>query len=259
VYSADSSAMMPYVMQLKVAEHKLCVHEHLCPVDAPAMRGTPCTNGYAGEYECQNVDLLSFVPVSELGCGGDTNDIWGWTDPVTGREYAIIGCIDGTSFVDLTDPVDPQVLGFLRTKTDSSVWRDVKVYKNHAFIVSEASNHGMQVYDLTQLRNLEPSQHVQELKETTFYGEFGSAHNIIANEETGFMYSVGSKTCNSGLHMVDVRDPTNPQFAGCYGDDGYVHDAQCVIYNGPDHRYVNCSYCVFWEFATTLVHVNIES
>ena len=225
-------------MRLKIAEHDLCVHEHLCPVVAPSMRGTPCKNGYAGEYECWNVDLLSFVPVAELGCEGDTNDIWGWTDPVTGHEYAMIGCVDGTSFVDITDPVNPLVLGFLRTQTDTSIWRDLKVYKNHVFIVSEASNHGMQVYDLTQLRGLKPSHDVRELQETAFYGEFGSAHNIVANEDTGFMYSVGSNTCNSGLHMIDVSDPVNPQFVGCYGDDGYVHDAQCVIYNGPDYRYV---------------------
>ena len=224
-------------MKLKLADHELCVHEHLCPVSAPAMRNTPCTNGRSGEYECQNVDMLSFVPLSELGCGGDANDIWGWTDPATDREYAMIGCMDGTSFVDVTDPVNPQVLGFLRTHTSSSMWRDLKVFKDHVFIVSEAYDHGMQVYDLRQLRDLKASKPLAELSETTHYGEFGSAHNIVSNEDTGFMYSVGSRTCTSGLHMVDVNDPVNPKFAGCFGEDGYVHDAQCVIYNGPDTRY----------------------
>ena len=33
---------------------------------------------------------------------------------------------------------------------------------------------------------------------------------------------------------MDVSDPLNPTFAGCFGDDGYVHDAQCTIYTGPD-------------------------
>ena len=44
-------------------------------------------------------------------------------------------------------------------------------------------------------------------------------------------------SCNGGLHMIDVSDPLNPVFAGCYADDGYVHDTQCVIYHGPDTRY----------------------
>ncbi len=139
-----------------------------------------------------------------------------------------------------------------------------QVYSNHAFIVSEAKNHGMQVYNLQQLRSLmPPSQGVNILKETAYYGEFGSAHNIVADEDMGYMYSVGSKTCNSGLHIVDVRDPTNPEFAGCYGNDGYVHDAQCVVYKGPDSRYESHEICFCYDEDTlTIVDVtnkdNIE-
>ena len=95
------------------------------------------------------------------------------------------------------------------------MWRDLKVFKDHVFIVSEAYDHSMQVYNLRQLRNLKASKpgSIAELSESAHYGEFGSAHNIVANEDTGFMYSVGSHTCDSGLHMVDVNDPPNPKFA----------------------------------------------
>ena len=95
------------------------------------------------------------------------------------------------------------------------MWCDLKVFKDHVFIASEAYDQGMQVYDLRQLRNLKASKpgRIAELSESTHYGEFGSAHNIVANEETGFIYSVGSCTCDSGLHMVDVNDPLNPKFA----------------------------------------------
>ena len=80
------------------------------------------------------------------------NDIWGWTDPESGHEIAILGTSDGTSFVDITDPRDPIVIGRLETHTVASLWRDIKVYQNHAFIGAEASGHGMQVFDLTTLR-----------------------------------------------------------------------------------------------------------
>ena len=43
--------------------------------------------------------------------------------------------------------------------------------------------------------------------------------------------------CAGGLLIVDVSDPENPTYAGCFGADGYVHDAECVVYNGPDLRY----------------------
>lgn len=91
-----------------------------------------------------------------------------------------------------------------------------QVYGNHAFIGSEASNHGLQVYDLTKLRGLTATKDgsVRILNEDAHYGEFGSSHNIVANEDTGYVYSVGSRTCTSGLHIVNVRDPKNPQFGG---------------------------------------------
>ena len=37
--------------------------------------------------------------------------------------------------------------------------------------------------------------------------------------------------------IYDVSDPVNPVYVACNGDDGYVHDAQCVIYTGPDADY----------------------
>ena len=77
------------------------------------------------------------------------------------------------------------------------------------------------------------------------------------NEETGFVYSVGSHTCTSGLHVVDVRDPLNPQFAGCFGQDGYVHDAQCVIYKGPDADYQGQEICFCYN-ENTLTIVDVE-
>lgn len=133
----------------------------------------------------------------------------------------------------------------------------LQVYENHAFIISEARDHGMQVFDLLQLRNMKPTpQGPAILEETAFYGEFGNAHNIVSNEDTGYMYVVGTRTCRSGLHVVNVRDPTNPQFAGCFGDDGYVHDAQCVIYSGPDTRYSGNEICFCYnEDTLTLVDV----
>lgn len=131
------------------------------------------------------------------------------------------------------------------------------MYSNHAFIVSEASNHGMQVFDLTQLRGLKPTTPVNILEETTHYSEMGNTHNIVSNEDTGFMYAVGTRTCGSGLHMINVRDPLNPTFSGCFGDDGYVHDAQCVVYSGPDEGYKGHEICFCYnEDTLTIVDVS---
>ncbi len=202
--------------------------------------------------------MLSFLSVDDLLGGLNvtataTNDIWGWTDPVTGKEYALVGMNGATSFVDVSDPVNPAVIGVLPTSTRASVWRDVKVYADHAFIVADAAaSHGMQVFDLTQLRSVASPPALFE--ETAVYSGFGSAHNIVINEETGFAYAVGSNssgtTCGGGLHMINIQSPASPQFAGCFADagtgragTGYTHDAQCVVYNGPDADYQGKELC----------------
>ena len=71
-----------------------------------AMTNTPCVGGMAGPFPCRNINLASFLPTSDIG-GGSVNDLWGWTDPVTGKEYAGVGRSSGTAFVDLSDPYHP--------------------------------------------------------------------------------------------------------------------------------------------------------
>lgn len=223
--------------------------------DMRAQADTECTGGFAGPYPCNNVDLMSFLPLSEMG-GGAGNDIWGWTDPLTGKEYAIMGRSNGTAFVDISNPASPVYVGNLPTHTSNSTWRDIKVSKNHAFIVSEASGHGMQIFDLTQLRTVVTPQ---TFTSTEHYGQFGNAHNLVMNEDTGFAYAVGTSTCSGGLHMVDVSSPANPVYAGCYSDDGYTHDAQCVVFQGNEaHEFHHGSEICFNSNEDTLTIVDVS-
>ena len=114
---------------------------------------TECENGQADGYPCNSVDLLSRLSLSQLGNPGNANDIWGWVDPQTGDSYALLGLDTGTAFIRITNPEQPVVVGYLPTHSSASLWRDIKTYKNHAFIVSEAGGQGMQVFDLNQLRD----------------------------------------------------------------------------------------------------------
>ncbi len=216
---------------------------------------SPCVNGKVIDqdneisYSCNSLDMMAFISPSDLSGGTNTelNDIWGWTDSTTNKEYALVGLRIGTSFVDVTDPVNPIVIGILPTATGNSTWRDIKVYKDHAYIVADnAGSHGVQVFDLTQLRDVTS---FTEFEMTSHYDLVGSVHNIAINEETGFAYAVGIGSASKseykcGAHIIDINDPTNPTYAGCLGDkttgrynDGYIHDGQFVIYRGPDTDY----------------------
>lgn len=199
-----------------------------------------CIDGFAEGYPCSNVDLLGHFSPGDLGASTG-NDIWGWTDPMTGAEIALMGLDNGTAFVDVSEPDHAVVLGFLPTHTSDSTWRDIKVYADHAFIVSEASEHGMQIFDLGQLRSVVSPP--VTFSNTAHYGDFGNAHNIVINEDTGFAYAVGSDTCNGGLHFVDLSTPTSPTNSGCFSTDGYTHDAQCLTYAGPDTEHLGDEIC----------------
>jgi len=215
-----------------------------------------CTGGSAGAYACDSIDLESVVSLDDLNTA-NTNDVWGWTDPSNGREYALAGTRSGTGIVDVTDPAAPILLGKLLTASGNSTWRDIKVYDNHVFVVSEASGHGMQVFDLTQLRGLTADGDREFTEDVLYSGSgsetFGGAHDIVINEDSGFAYIVGSNSCNGGLHMVNIQNPTSPVFSGCYSGNGYVHDAQCVIYSGPDSDYTGNEICITSNGGTTVI------
>jgi choice-of-anchor B domain-containing protein len=206
-----------------------------------ALAQTPCVNGFAGEYPCNDYDLMSHITNFNLGDSSTRgNDSWGWTDPDTQKEYALMGINSGVVFIDITNPTAPVMLGTLKTNTESSSWRDVKVYKDHAFIVSEAAGHGMQVFNLNRLRNVSsPPEIFTSDKDFT---EFGSAHNIVINETSGYAYIVGTNRNNSlggGSLFINIQDPVNPVIEGGFAEGGYSHDAQVITYSGPDTDYTN--------------------
>ena len=221
---------------------------------------TACSEeGEAALFECSQVDLLSFLPLEHLGAGRGVriNDIWGWTDPQSGRDIVIAGMTDQSVFVDVSDPLQPVYLGRMPMPegANGSSWRDMKVYGDHVFVVSDgAGPHGMQVFDLTRLRDLDGSA-PPTFTQDALYDRVNSAHNIVINEESGFAYIVGAsgggETCGGGLHMVDIRNPRAPEFAGCFSDPstgrsrtGYSHDAQCVNYRGPDEAHQGKEICL---------------
>ncbi len=217
---------------------------------------TPCVGGMAGPYQCSNIDLLKFLPLASIGCTGSGNVVEGWVDPLTNKEYALMGCDNGVSFVDVTDPVNPVYLGRLPAHNNSnSLWRDVRVFTkpgiHRMYVGSEASGHGIQVFNLTRLRNVTTPQ---TFTEDSHYNGLGNSHTIFLNNDTGFLYAVGTQSgcgsCCQGLHMINVNLPTRssskvpkPKFAGCVGNGTYTHEVTCLTYNGPDDTYDGHELC----------------
>lgn len=197
---------------------------------------TPCVNGMAGVYPCNNVDLLAFVPLSAIGAGENTNDVWGWVSPATGKEYALVGCNNGTAFLDISDPIHPVYLGILPPHTGNSLWRDLETYQNYCFIGSEAQGHGLQIFNLLQLDNV--TNPPLTFTESAHYNGFGNSHTIMIDTLNGYCYANGTNTYNGGLHIVDISNPLNPTLAGGFALEGYTHDSFIWTYDGPDAQHV---------------------
>ena len=212
----------------------LCDADYIAPL-------AYCENGFADIYPCQDYDLMANIPLSTFNATAG-NDCWGWTDATTGKEYALMATNANTSFIDITDTENPIYLGNLPTATIISPWRDVKVYKNHAFIVADNNvgedSHGMQVFDLTRLKNV--TNPPQTFTADARYTGFGRAHNIVIDEASGYAYIVGTNrngTYAGGPLFINIQNPTAPIGMGGFGEGGYSHDAQVVTYNGPDLDY----------------------
>ncbi|KAK0115090.1 hypothetical protein ONS96_013560 [Cadophora gregata f. sp. sojae] len=242
----------------------------------PALSYTPCENGIASAipgdtrntFRCRNIDLYHFLSHAELNSTGSGSSSWGWTSD-TGREFVAIAQEDGTAFVEITSAGKMLYLGRLPQYSVPIIWREIRAYKNFMVIGSEAERHGIQIFDMKKLLNISPTKPktFDAVKDLT--GHFnglpaGRTHNVVVNEELNYAVAVGaqprSSTCKAGLIFIDLTDPSNPKTPGCATQDGYVHDAQCLVYRGPDKKYQGRDICYGYnEDSLTIYDVTSKS
>ncbi|KAG6037447.1 hypothetical protein E4U41_005089 [Claviceps citrina] len=264
VQAESARSQMSRVMDLKAAFHKQKQEAGVFAENGyKAMGRVECKDGKAGEYRCENVDVKASITHEQMGSTSrEGNDIWGWTSD-DGREFALVGQTDGTAFVEITRSGRLRYRGRLPTQTDVAVWRDIKVIGHHAYISSESTMHGMQVFDLHKLLepglDTEPRVFDTGRDLTALFSDVGAAHNVIANPETETIFLSGGSnaTCpdlEQGLMMINVSDPARPTLEGCFGEGDYVHDARCVLYRGPDARFRGREICLTFNIQSFMVY-----
>ena len=198
------------------------IHDRQPPVVAPPYRAS-IDGPYEGvPFEALRVTLMSWLPLGEFGSHASGNDCWGYTSP-SGREYAIIGLEQGTSFVEVTDPGNAQIVRSHIGPT--SLWRDIKVYQHYAYAVSEGGM-GIQIFDMSAI----------DQGTVTYVGNVDdwaspNTHNVAIDIQSGFLYRCGGG--GWGLRIYSLANPANPVLVGNW-NLRYVHDAQVVTYlEGP--------------------------
>ncbi|KAK6949946.1 hypothetical protein Daesc_008269 [Daldinia eschscholtzii] len=232
----------------------------------------PCVNGiaelHAGDplytFKCSKLDLYDFKSHTDLGSnGGEGAGSWGWTSP-DGREFVAIAQSDGAAFAEISPEGKLIYLGRLPQypTAEPSLWREIKGYKNYIVIGSEAYYHGIQVFDMSKLLDVDPAKPVTFNNDddiSHFNGlPAGRSHTVQTNEEVGYAVASGAQprnsSCASGLIFIDLSDMSNLTSPGCAAADGYVHDAQCLIYRGPDEKYVGEDICYGYNEDTLTIY-----
>jgi len=184
--------------------------------------GSRSLAGGGSVFPASGVTLLSWLTLDDLNGGASGADCWGYVSP-SGREYAIIGTDNGTTFVEITNPTMAQVVGFI--DGPDSLWRDIKVYQSYAYAVSEGGS-GIQVISLAGIDSGSVS-----LVRTVTGPDTSSTHNVAIDEVSGFLYRTGGSS--NGLRIYSLADPSNPTWVASWSSR-YVHDAQVVTYtSGP--------------------------
>ncbi len=164
------------------------------------------------------------------------SNLWGYVDE-SGREYVLVGHIDGTSIIDITEPENPVEIAMIPgpTRTFPPIWREVKTYSHYAYVVSEFrvpdTLSGIQIIDLSGLpdsvnyvgRSLWPGVDSTNAR----------AHTISIDDQ-GYMYIHGGTAAlgegfpdPGGIRIFSLADPMNPMPVSTF-PDRYVHDSNVV-------------------------------
>ena len=232
------------------ANELLDLHQQL----KSSVAAAPCVGGFAAGLPCNDVDLLSHVGFSEISTsptGG--NDIWGFVDLNTGREYAIVGFNLGTAVFDVTDAENPLEVGFIDGQ--DAVWRDIKVYqffdsaadrwKAYAFVTTDGSTDGLFVIDMTGLPHT--------IQRVSYPSDITRAHNVYATntdfgtgialtDDTPALIVAGATSNGNGrFRTYSLANPESPTLIPGGLGTGYMHDAASMLIDDPrkDSQCVN--------------------
>ncbi|WP_044841056.1 choice-of-anchor B family protein [Thalassomonas viridans] len=223
-----------------------------------------CSNGQAGNFACNNIDLLAHMPLSEFSSNPNVaSDIWGHVDLNTGNEYALMGLGNGIVVVNVTDAANPVEVGTIAGA--ASNWRDIKVYqyyddylkawRAYAYATIDSSFDHVTIIDLNNL----PHSVTLAEKNTAV----ATAHNVyISNTDptlniaqeglTPTLQLIGANKFSGAFHSYSLENPAsisplNNSAAG----SGYTHDGSSVVIS-DDRAANNCqsngSCTVFIDF-----------
>ncbi len=177
-----------------------------------------CLVSYSQNYNVVLRSQLSFP-------GQTLANIWGYVDSL-GNEYALCGAANGMSVVNVTDPdsvFQVKQVPFTNVYPANKKWKEIKVYKTYAYIVSEAGG-GVQIVDLRHLPDTSNLPAKMYKGDGVVDSMVNRIHALHIDTTKGFLYLYGMTGLAAGGALVcDLSDPWNPVYVGQYNTN-YIHD-----------------------------------
>lgn len=173
--------------------------------------------------------------------------VWGYVAP-DGSRYALMGTARGVLVLDLRDAANPRVVdevaGPSRTSVPGTWWREVRVWRSYAYVVSEHTDFrgGIMVLDLSGL-----PQSVRYVRSVVPRDGELAAHTLDIDSARGLLYlqrvtdlpapgdeahehaehadahPVGGPDDGS-IEVYDLADPENPAYLTTFNQHRSIHD-----------------------------------
>ncbi|HUG21364.1 LVIVD repeat-containing protein [Piscinibacter sp.] len=184
---------------------------------------------------------------------------WGYVAP-DGSRYALMGTAAGVLVLDLRDPANPRVVDEVAGPTNTGApgiyWREMRVYGQHAYVVSEHTNFrgGIMILDLSGLpdsvrfvRSVTPQDgrlpaHTLDIDVARglLYLQRegnGAAPHGGGRDATALHHGAGSEkpahpvgdADHGSIEIWDLSaDPENPRYVATFNRNRSVHDMTAV-------------------------------
>jgi choice-of-anchor B domain-containing protein len=165
---------------------------------------------------------------SNISYGQLCSNIGGYVDH-TGHEYALLGWWNGLDIIDVTNPDTPVVK--FTVPGNQSEWREVKTYRDYAYVTTEECCDGLQIVDLS---NLPASINTITYKgDGVIANQIETIHALHIDTAKAFLYLYGTNLQLNGASnhghplFFDISNPLSPEYAGTFiapTGNPYVHD-----------------------------------
>ena len=194
-----------------------------------------CADGKSGVHACRNVDLLARVALADMSAKpSGANDIWGFVDLNTEREYALLGLREGLAVFDVTEPAAPFEVGFV--PGHRSVWRDVKIvqrydagtdrWRTFAYVTVDAGGR-LSVLDLTGLpHRVRFERRIETAAHNVYVSGVDYAFGVPLPGGSPLVHVLGGagRFHHGAFRSFDLALPSRPALVA-ESWTGYSHDA----------------------------------